>query len=389
MDSYPKEIYEGLQIPSGPTRPVKESVKELVVKAKMTDSEIKDREGTYFTEKDAEILNEDADVYRLDEQGQKHLLAKFRKHVFTPEEIERGWEGFYQTAAPSRNRGAAAGPINLESEYWKKRKPIHITKWSTKYVQNGKTSKMRVNNNVMSSVLGYFETTPFMGLPCRLTSYTQRFFKQYKHGIPWLVAIDDKFKRLIPDAHKKQFKAISQKPYYRIAKTAFSSVTLNRNFRTALHKDAGDFQEGFGNLTVIERGEYDGAYTIFPQYKVGFNVRTGDFLAMDVHQWHCNTEIHESKAQAKANRALPDIYEDDPTTGTFGTNKPYSRISFVCYFREKLQKCKESETRKYYKRIEFDPEKGHLKRKTRKVKKEKEKEKGKEKGKAEKISSDE
>ena len=61
----------------------------------------------------------------------------------------------------------------------------------------------------------------------------------------------------------------------------------------------------------------------------------------------------------------------------------------MCYFREKLQKCKESETRKYYKRIEFDPEKGHLKRKTRKVKKEKEKEKGKEKGKAEKISSDE
>jgi len=370
MESYPPEIYEGLKIPSGPTHAVKKEVKEMVVKAKMTNDEIKGREGTYFTEKEVDtILDHDVDLYRLDpETGEKKLLAKFRKHVFTPEEIRMGWEGFYETAATSRNRGAAAGPIDLEGKYWKKRNPTEVNKWSTRYVQDGKVSKMRVNNLVMSSVLGFFEKTPFMGLPCRLTSYTQRFFRQYSHGIPFIEAVNDKFKKLVPAAHAKQYAAASQKPAYRIKNTAFSSVTLNRNFRTALHQDAGDFRDGFGNLSIIERGEYSGGFTLFPQYGVGFDIRTGDFLAMDVHEWHCNTEITESAAQAKKNKHLPDIYKDDATTGTFGSNKPYTRISFVCYLREKLRMCDEGQTRKYYKKIKFDPVKGDLE-KAKKAKK--------------------
>jgi hypothetical protein len=37
-----------------------------------------------------------------------------------------------------------------------------------------------------------------------------------------------------------------------------------------------------------------------------------------------------------------------------GSQERYQRISFVCYFREKLEECKESETRDYYKKIGFD-----------------------------------
>lgn len=369
MESYPKEIYEGLRIPSGASKTVKKDVKEVIVDSVLTNDEIKAREGTYFSDKEVDkIFNTDVDVYRKDDEtGEKKLLLKFRKNVFSDNEIKIGWEGFYQTAAASRNRGAAAGPINMKSNYWKRRKPVEITKWSTRYVQDGKVSKMRVNNNVMSSVLGFFEKTPFMGLPCRLTSYTQRFFKQYKHGIPFIEAIDDKFKKLVPDAHAEQHAAASRKPMYRISDTAFSSVTLNRNFRTALHMDDGDFRQGFGNLSVIERGEYSGGNTLFPQYGIGINVRTGDFLAMDVHQWHCNTELYETPEQAKYNKGLPDIYKDNPTIGTMGSNKGYTRISFVCYLREKLRNCQESDTRKYYKRIQFDSKKGVLgKTKTRK-----------------------
>jgi hypothetical protein len=63
--------------------------------------------------------------------------------------------------------------------------------------------------------------------------------------------------------------------------------------------DAGDLREGFGNLTVIERGKYDGGFTLFPRFKVGVNLRTGDFLAMDVHEWHCNTEMKEGTEDKK------------------------------------------------------------------------------------------
>jgi len=273
-------------------KPKTTGVRVVKVKPLMTDQEIKAKEGTYFTEKGMQVFSEDVDVYRIDEKGEEHLLLRLRKNVIPRDMLELGWEAFYKTAAPSRNRGAAAGPINLDSAYWKKRKPVEVDKWGARYVQNGKVSKMRVNNNVFSSVLGYFEQTPFMGLPCRLTSYTQKFFQQYKKGVPFLETIDSIFKTLVPEPYAKQLARAKSKPDYQIGDTAFSSVTLNRNFRTALHRDAGDFQQGFGNLTVLEYGKYSGGVTVFPQYGVGINLRTGDFVAMDVHQWHANTELY-------------------------------------------------------------------------------------------------
>lgn len=361
---YAAEIYEGLQIPEGAAREVKEKVRVLTLEPKLTAEEVKAREGTYFTDDDADIiLDEDADVYAVNPKtGEKKLLARFRKHVLPNELVRRGWEAYYQTAAASRNRGAAAGPIKLDSAYWKKRKPTDINKWSARYMQNGKLSKMRVNNNVFSSVLGYFEQTPFMGLPCRLTSYTQKYFDRYTHGIPFIQAIDATFKKLIPERHAKQLAAAKEKPMYQVAGTAFSSITINRNFRTALHMDDGDFRDGYGNLSVIERGKYSGGATIFPQYKVGFNVRTGDFLAMDVHEWHCNTEMRETAEQKEYNKRLPKIHHDDASTGTLGGEKPFTRISFVCYLREKLRGCKPAETKEYYDRIQFDPVRGDLRR---------------------------
>ena len=359
---YKPEIYEGLQIPSTAAKEVKTKVREVTVKPVMTNDEIKAREGTYFTDKEVkEIFDEDVDVYGEDGDSKK-LLARFRKHVLPNDLIKTGWEAYYQTAAASRNRGAAAGPIKRESNYWKNRTLSDVNKWSARYVQNGKVSKMRVNNNVFSSVLGYFERTPFTGLPCRLTSYTQKYFHQYKHGIPFIQAIDKTFKTLIPDRHRKQLAAASEKKAYQVADTAFSSITINRNFQTALHMDDGDFREGYGNLSVIERGKYSGGATLFPRFGVGFNVRTGDFLAMDVHEWHCNTELFESASDKEFNKALPKIHHDDVKTGTMGGEKPFTRISFVCYLREKLRGCNITDTKAYYSRIQFDPERGDLKK---------------------------
>lgn len=359
LTNFPPDIYIGLSIPKT-TKPLRKDVKEVIVKSILTEEEMKKREGTYFDEKEVnKIYDEDVDVY-AEIDGKKQLLAKLRKHVIDPETIKTGWEGFWITAAPSRNRGAAAGPIDVKGKYWAKKRPTEIKGWSAKYNLKGTAdgvSKMRVNNNVFSSVLGYFDATPFMKLPCRLTSYTMRYWKYYKHGLPFIYAIDNCFKTLVPDRYALQRKAAEEKPLLHIPNTAFSSITLNRNFRTALHQDDGDFREGYGNLSVIERGKYHGGYTLFPQYGIGFNIRTGDFLAMDVHQWHCNTELYETEEDKKFNKTLPRIHKDDLETGTLGADKPFSRVSFVCYLREKLRKCNNSETRKQFKKIGFNPTK--------------------------------
>ena len=337
------------------------TVKQVEVKAKMSDAEFAVNEGKFFEAADMKIYDEDVDVYGLAHpddvaagKPKRKLLLKFRKAVFTPEQVQVGWDAFRLLAIPSRNRGAAAGPIDLKGVYWSRRKPVDVTGWSTRYMQNGKPSKMRVNNVVASGVIGNYEKTPFLGQPCRLTGYTRRGLKQYLHGIPFLQAIDQEFKELVPEAHTKQKNAVAKKPMYRIADTAFSTLTINMNFRTALHKDAGDFKEGFGNLTVIEWGHYHGGETLFPRFGVGINLRTRDFVAMDVHEWHCNSSITETADDKAFNKSIPDIRTRDAKTGVVGSQEMYQRISFVCYFREKLNECKESDTRDYYKKIGFD-----------------------------------
>lgn len=367
-----EDLFEGLQIPKEETNPLRKDVKKVVVKAKLSNEEMEAKEGIYCTEKDVnKIYDEDIDVYVEMADGKEELLAKFRKNVIPKDIIKLGWEAFYETSAPSRNRGAAAGPIQLKSAYWKKRKPVEVTKWSTRYMQDGKVSKMKVNNNVFSSVLGYFEETPFMKLPCRLTSYTQRYFENFKKGTPFIQFLNKCFKALTPKEYNKQLNRAKKQPKFRIDDTAFSSVTINRNFRTALHMDAGDYKEGFGNLSAIERGQYSGGYTIFPRYKIGFNVRTGDYLAMNVHEFHCNTEMTETASQKAFNKSLPKIYFQDPSTGTLGGEKKFSRISFVCYLREGLIDCKSSEAESYYKRIGFDTKKGDLRKYNKTLKKKK------------------
>lgn len=354
-----EDLFEGVQIPKQAVHAAKVAgVKQVVLEPKLTEDQIKAREGTYFSEKDADtIFDTDVDVYAKDPEapGGKRLLARLRKNVIPHDVVKLAWKNFYNAASASRNRGAAAGPIDLKSAYWKKRKPTEINGHSARYMENGKVSKMRVNNNVFSSVLGYFEQTPFMKLPCRLTSYTQKYFEQYKAGIPYIQEIDQLFKKLVPDRYQVQYKQAKENQSFQIADTAFSSVTMNRNFRTGLHMDDGDMRKGFGNLSVIERGRYHGGYTLFPRYKVGFDLRTGDFLAMDVHEWHCNTEMRETAEDKTFNKKLPNIYLNDTETGTQGIDKPYSRLSFVCYLREKLVKCKASESLPYYKRIGYNP----------------------------------
>jgi len=360
--------------------------KTLFVKKLYSDEEIKTKEGHWFEESDIKypIVNSNTDVYRVDEQGKKHLLLKFRKNCIPDDLIQIGWDSYKDLAKASRGRGASAGPIDTEGQYWAKRKLVDTKKWSTGYLnpkglelhdhyspldisqleqirdeleivskdlskdelimllikKKGGVSKMKVNNQVASNPIGFYEEGKnFADLPCRLTHFTRTNFEKYNQGLPFIHHIDKMFKRLIPDSHLKQLMRANIKPHLKIPKTAFSTVTINRNFRTAMHRDAGDFKDGFGNLTVIERGKYHGGYTIFPQYGVAIDLRNNDFVAMDVHQWHCNTPMYETEEDKKINESLEPAFKDNPEVGTVGIYEKYTRISFVCYLREKIATC--------------------------------------------------
>ena len=244
------------------------------------------------------VIDHDADVYTEDGD----LLLRFRKSVFDENIIEDAYEAMkHFITLKTTDRGVASG--------------------SEKGLVTGQ------KNKVMSNILGYFDkwsisqksTFKRTGIkspgPCRLCRFNAKFPENWLRVTPLITEIDKQYKDLCPDEHAKQLKAALSTPFH-IEDTAFSTVTTNLNFRTAAHRDSGDWPEGFGNLVVIERGApYKGAFTGFPQYGVGVDCRTGDFLAMDVHQIHGNT---------------PMIPSDDTS----------QRISLVSYLREGIvKKC--------------------------------------------------
>ena len=68
--------------------------KTLVVEKIYSDDEIKSKEGQWFDESHIKypIVNSNTDVRRLDDEGNKHLLLKFRKNVIPDSLIKTGWD---------------------------------------------------------------------------------------------------------------------------------------------------------------------------------------------------------------------------------------------------------------------------------------------------------
>jgi hypothetical protein len=162
--------------------------------------------------------------------------------------------------------------------------------------------------------------------------------------IPYIQRVDNLFKELIPEKYNNQLKQALKTPDFIIDNTCFSTVTMNYSWRTACHKDSGDFKDGFGNILVCENKnnpfKYKGCYLGFPQYKVCLNVRHGDFCATNVHEWHCNTELISDFNVDLLNTSLDKNMNKDKRL-QFNNKWYYNRLSMVFYLREKMIKCAE------------------------------------------------
>ena len=258
------------------------------------------------------IFKEDIDIYTDDGK----LLLKFRKNKIDKDDCKLLFNS--KGAAASSKRPSASEIKDGETKY----------KWIESQTTGKKLYVLTNQNKVHSGIIGYYDSTSNFGyhhykdddVKCRLSSYSSKNYDKFQECLHVFKKINDIYKELVPDFYNIQKNAILKiNPDFIIKDTIFTTVTVNKNFRTALHCDVGDLKDGFGNLVVISEGEYTGGYTMFPQYGIGIDCRNGDFLAMDVHQWHCNSEI-----------------KGDGT-----------RISFVFYLREKMIKnCPLNKVRK-------------------------------------------
>ena len=77
-----------------------------------------------------------------------------------------------------------------------------------------------------------------------------------------------------------------------------------------------------------------------PKYKIAIDMRHGDLLVANVHEYHGNTEIYETEEDKKYNDENPQqTYKDNLEVGILGLNNRFTRLSFVCYLREDIINC--------------------------------------------------
>lgn len=252
------------------------------------------------------FIDHDADVYGEDDV----LLLKFRKKVLPDNHVRDFYDNVIKFArGKTSNRGSTSG---------------------------SKKKNVADNPKVMSNIFGYFDkwsprqkyifaqrnaTPPLEVRECR---FNLDYPDEYKKAIPLIKDVDSLYEKHVPAHYANQYKKAKQ-TFFKIPGTTFTTITTNVNYQTTVHKDKGDDTDGFGNLVVIENGEYTGGETCFPQYGIGVDVRTGDILFMDVHQWHANLPISLKTKDAE-------------------------RLSIVCYLRTNIWEKTKNKTRKFFER---------------------------------------
>ena len=242
------------------------------------------------------IIDYDVDVYSAEDNK---LLLRFRKNKLPSKNTCAFYDNVIEFASTitSSNRGMASGKIIMK--------------------KNKVYGKL-----IHSNIMGYYDKfTPNQKIQIRSKHLKYRVREcrfnrdhpdKFKNMTPYIQSVNHLYQQYLPDQYDKQKQKANQ-TCFRIPNTAFTTITTNVNFQTAVHLDKGDDEDGFGNLSVIEHGKYTGGETCFPQYGIGIDVRTGDILFMDVHKYHGNLPIVKKTEDA-------------------------IRLSIVCYLRTNVWK---------------------------------------------------
>jgi hypothetical protein len=218
------------------------------------------------------------------------------------------------------NRGLAAGIISDENDDKINRTHGSFGKLSGRGARyhtlkkDGTISRTTYSGAVNSGIIGYMDRYPRIPY-CRQTAFNMDNPTLWQELLPYIEIVSQVYKEYAPEHYEAQRKFVGQiHPDFFIANSIFTTLTVNRNFRTALHKDKGDFNNGLGCMSVLQGGNYEGGNLVFPKYRSAVNMRTGSICLADVHEWHGNTEL-------------------------IGTPGHYIRISCVFYCREKMVHC--------------------------------------------------
>jgi hypothetical protein len=215
--------------------------------------------------------------------GPTGVIARLVTACLAPDLVKRTAEYFRTVHADGGNRGSIVGPGALMNRERKDR-----TLGFTKEVPKSIIKKMRERNEA-TDFLGWMDASrtgsrfPY----CRETGWSLESPEVLEAARPFVEAVDHVYRDELREHWLCQRTFIARASAdFKFNDSVFSTVTVNRNKRTAYHKDSGDFRGGMGNLVVLEGG--NGGELVMPQYRLAFAPQPTDVLLMNVHEVHGN-----------------------------------------------------------------------------------------------------
>lgn len=345
------------------------------------------------------VIDDDCDFYAppvstIDGafNNESNLGFRFRKNVFSQEEMDGAYEGLLGAATKSNNRGTSTGTIGDQKQgnrdwfypwqkdimdlitnssltdqtpqdimdkyisdygsldyHWDKRAPLwhrgKVAEAGYEYenlflnlLNSGQLTIEKITEikkfitptmytaAIHSGIAGFYDRYPRIPYG-RATNYTEQNMNKFEKCYPYMRKLNSLFAELVPKRYGKQKRVAESidKRFIVAEDTAFSTITVNKNYRTTAHRDGANFTPGFSNLSTVTKGDigWEGGLFVLPEYRVAVNLRPGDALLVDnAGIIHGNTEM------------IPPAGMDI---------EDMERISMVSYMRDGMQELKSKE----------------------------------------------
>ena len=272
-----------------------QQVRTVCLSELCTDTEMNKKLGDFFNGDDYETIDGNVDA-----TCDGKFVFKLRKGVFRKGIVPNLKDVYFPE---QNNRGMSAGEINEEELIKKVGPDIHVVR-RFKYVRrkkDGTLSKFFLSNPVRSNIVGYFDYINYTQnddgtkSQSRNIKITQHTTEKSLDAMKELTeTMDQHYRELMPDIYNSTKDRLIEKGFkeFLYGDCLTTTITVNTDFRTALHKDKNNYNR-VGLMAVLSdtEEEFEGGELILPRYGVKVNVRPGDLIVFESGSHHTNNVI--------------------------------------------------------------------------------------------------
>jgi Oxygenase domain of the 2OGFeDO superfamily len=215
------------------------------------------------------------------------IIAVFLKQVIEPALYKRAYKSWKIVNELPDKRATAVGSLSLR----------RINKNGTLGDYNAvpkRVLKILKKQCVRHGTLGYLDATPDKSF--HRTPLTKKHPKMLHRNKTLIELVDKLYKKYLRKPYATQRAAVKKARRFRLWHTAFSTIYLAKNFRTAYHTDSGNL---LGVMTALmTMGHFTGGELVLPRWRIAFALRPGDLLLFDPQQLHGNLPFEGKRLSA-------------------------------------------------------------------------------------------